>query len=277
MNSPRLESILVVYQNPVEGRLSDYDDWYTNVHIRDAMRLDGAIATQRFVVHRLQPVMNGRRATPIHWAHTIYEWESAEASVRGHAERGGTPLMEITRDASFRKLRDYFFVPCYMSGGWRADTGFRGGSCVLTVLIEPAGDPAGFAQWFESIHAPSTLAMPGFASAGLFALHDVQSLPVESDYPMVAIYGLSDAAVALEAWNARNAGGDRHDIAARAARYEAGCWEPRTERLRASAVLNPAEESVREENRARQSYADRYLTQAELGSELGAIADSWLD
>lgn len=101
-----LESILVVFQNPVVGRLNAYDDWYTNIHIRDAMRLDGAIATQRFVVSDDQLTRDGVRFVPDHWAHTIYEWESAAKSVEGHRARAGTPEMEISKDGSFENLRD---------------------------------------------------------------------------------------------------------------------------------------------------------------------------
>ena len=98
MTHESFESILVVFQNPVTGRREPYvTHWYTNIHIRDAMRLEGAIATQRFVVADDQPVLGGERVVPGYWAHTVYEWESAAKSVQGHAARAGTPLMEITR------------------------------------------------------------------------------------------------------------------------------------------------------------------------------------
>ena len=115
MNYEPLESILIVYQNSAEGRLKEYDDWYTHIHIRDAMRLEGAIATQRFAVSDDQPVIGGKRVIPGYFAHTIYEWESAAKSVAGHSTRAGTLLMEITRDGSFVGLRDYFYRPVFLS------------------------------------------------------------------------------------------------------------------------------------------------------------------
>lgn len=266
-----LESILVVYQNPREGLLSAYDDWYTNVHIRDAMRLDGAIATRRFVVHARQPVIDGQRVTPWHWAHTIYEWESAAASVAGHHERAGTPRMQITGDASFTRLRDYFFRPLHLSHGWTRAQGFRRGEAVLTALIDPGEDPDAFAAWFAQDHAPASTALPGIGSAALFTLHEAQSLPIACDFPMVAIYGLTDVDAALAAWSARHAAAEPTDLSARAARYEIGCWEPRTPRLLAEDVLNPSPEALAEEERARAAYHDRYLTQEQLAAELASI------
>ncbi|GGC19034.1 hypothetical protein GCM10011371_03340 [Novosphingobium marinum] len=272
MRDAGLESILVVYQNPLEGRLSAYDDWYTNVHIRDAMRLDGAIATQRFAVHALQPTIEGQRVTPRFWAHTIYEWESAAASVQGHSERAGTELMQITGDASFTGLRDFFFRPEHLSHGWEREAGFRGSaSAVMTALLEPAGDPDDFAKWFASEHAPHTTSLPGIGSASLFSLHEEQSLPVASEFPLVAVYGLSDAAQAIAAWSERHAAGDPNDLGYRTARYEIGCWEPRTPRLMARDVLSPSPAALAEETRARAAYADRYLATQQLEQRLASI------
>lgn len=277
--SQQLESILVVYQNPREGRLSAYDDWYTNVHIRDAMRLDGAIATQRFVVHALQPVLNGRRVVPFHWAHTIYEWESAQASVDGHNERAGTQLMEITKDCSFNGLRDFFFRPRLLSHGWSAENGFRKGDSVLTALLHPGDDEAGFVTWFEKVHAPAVTALPGIATAGLFSLHEAQSLPIPSDYPMVAIYGLTNVPAGLRCWEEQHDATGPEALVSRARRFEIGCWEKRIDRLKAVDVLDPTPDALAIENRTRSAYAGSYFTQDELGSTLAAITPvppSWI-
>src|ERR1700744_915197 len=56
-----IEAILVVLTNPVEGRDDDFNDWYTNIHTRDAMRFRGSIAQQRFsfAQERVQDYPNG--------------------------------------------------------------------------------------------------------------------------------------------------------------------------------------------------------------------------
>jgi hypothetical protein len=262
-----LESILIVFQNPREGRRESYDDWYTHVHIRDAMRLDGAIATQRFVTADEQPA-----GDPGYFAHTIYEWESAAKSVAGHNERAGTPRMDITGDCSFEALRDYFFRPVFLSHGWTREAGFRRGDSVMTVLIlPPEGEEQAFARWFEERHAPAVLALEGIGSAGLFSYHEEQSLPEPLRFPLVAVYGVTDRAAAVRAWSAAAGTGSDADLAAHAREIEAGCWQPRIARLRAEEVADPDPASAAEEARARAAYADRFLSQQQLHDLLTTI------
>lgn len=269
MTPESFESILVVYQNPVPGRQEPYDDWYTHIHIRDAMRLEGAIATQRFVVADDQPVLGGKRVVPGYWAHTVYEWESAAKSVQGHAARAGTPLMEITRDGSFSGLRDYFYRPVLLSHGWTREKGFRRGRDILTaMIIPPAGAEAEFIEWFGQPHVPDTLALEGIRSVGLFSLHEQQSLPVPCRFPLVAIYGLNDRASAMQAWADRHDAGSDAALSARAENVEIGCWQPRTGRLRAEDVANPSSAAAAEERRARAAYSANYLTQSEIARVL---------
>ena len=271
-NDGSLESILIVYQNPIEGREADYDDWYTNVHIRDAMRLDGAIATQRFIRSRLQPVQNGQPIDPGYFAHTIYEWESAKRSVDGHNDRAGTPRMEISADAEFKGLRDYFYRPVALSHAWTREQGFRRGVHVLSALITaPVADEAAFADWFSARHVPDTLGLPGFASAGLFSLHEEQSLPIPTRYKWAAIYGLDDAQVALDAWTARQDAKSETDLTRNVQERVVGCWQPRIQRLRAEQVVNPDTILAGEEQRARAIYAGCYLKQDDLKQILYTI------
>jgi hypothetical protein len=266
MTNPRpFESILVVFQNALEGRESTYDDWYTNIHIRDAMRLEGAIATQRFGPAADQPVLDGRRVEPGYFAHTIYEWESAAKSVEGHQMRAGTPLMEIIRDCSFAGLRDYFYRPVFLSHGWTREKGFRVGDEILTALIiPPEGGEADFEECFVARHATDTLGLPGIGSIGLFSLHEEQSLPTPSRFEYVAIYALSDRAAALEAWAVRYDKRSTTDLSAQAQEVEIACWKPRIPRLRSEDVANPSPSALAEEQRARATYANRYLSQKEL-------------
>ncbi|HET8612473.1 MAG TPA: hypothetical protein VFL92_06870 [Sphingomonas sp.] len=267
-----LESILVVFQNPREGRRDSYDDWYTNIHIRDAMRLDGAIATQRFITADEQPVIGGAKVDPGYFAHTIYEWESAAKSVAGHSARAGTPLMEITADCSFTALRDFFFRPVFLSHGWTREAGFRRGESVMTALILPrAGDEQRFMRWFEAAHAPAVLGLAGFGSVGLFSLHEEQSLPEPLGFPLVAVYGVIDRTAAVRSWSDQSGSGSHADLASQAREVEIGCWKPRIARLRAEQVADPDAAGAAEEARARKAYADRFLTQQQLHELLTTI------
>ena len=38
----------VVYSNPAEGREQEYNDWYSNQHLRDLLAIPGVISARRF-------------------------------------------------------------------------------------------------------------------------------------------------------------------------------------------------------------------------------------
>lgn len=143
---------------------------------------------------------------------------------------------------------------------------------MLTALIIPqANEPTAFISWFCTHHVADTLARPGFGSIGLFSLHEEQSLPLPSRYPLVAIYALSDRGAALRAWANRHDAGSDADLSARARELEVGCWQPCIPRLRAIEVAQPDPAAMAEERRARAAYADRFLTQSELQNLLMSI------
>ena len=43
-----IQALYVVLTNAAPGRDADFNDWYSNVHARDTMRMRGALAQQRF-------------------------------------------------------------------------------------------------------------------------------------------------------------------------------------------------------------------------------------
>jgi hypothetical protein len=44
----------VVYSNPVEGREQEYNDWYTNQHLKDLLAIPGVISARRFKISATQ-------------------------------------------------------------------------------------------------------------------------------------------------------------------------------------------------------------------------------
>jgi hypothetical protein len=40
--------ILLVLSNAADGRDDEFNDWYTNVHLRDVLAVEGFVAAQRF-------------------------------------------------------------------------------------------------------------------------------------------------------------------------------------------------------------------------------------
>jgi hypothetical protein len=61
---------LLVFSNPVEGREQEYNDWYTNRHIHDIVKLPGFVSAQRFEVkgeapHRYLAIYDMECADPL--------------------------------------------------------------------------------------------------------------------------------------------------------------------------------------------------------------------
>lgn len=70
----------IVNMNAKAGRDEDYNDRYTNVHIRDVMRFKESIAAQRFATSNLQIA----RGVPRYKYLSLYEQSDAEQIVKEH-------------------------------------------------------------------------------------------------------------------------------------------------------------------------------------------------
>lgn len=51
--------VFVVMTNAVEGREAEYNDWYSNVHVHDVVKVPGIVSARRFCLSDIQ-----RRALP---------------------------------------------------------------------------------------------------------------------------------------------------------------------------------------------------------------------
>ena len=99
---------LVVFTNPVEGRDGEYNDWYTNTHLGDVLRIPGVVGAQRFRRSEAQ-----RDNGPFPWGYlAIYECETDDINsvIRELKQRGGTDLMRMT-DSLARERFACFFEP----------------------------------------------------------------------------------------------------------------------------------------------------------------------
>ena len=65
-------SIFIAQTNAVDGRDDEFNDWYTNVHLIDALAVPGFVAAQRFRISETQR----RKNPPYQYRYvTIYEME----------------------------------------------------------------------------------------------------------------------------------------------------------------------------------------------------------
>lgn len=99
---------LIVMTNPVEGQDGEYNDWYTNTHLHDVLKIPGVVGAQRFRRSDIQ-----RDAGPYSWGYlAIYECETDDlrSIIRELKARGGTELMRMT-DALAAERFVCFFEP----------------------------------------------------------------------------------------------------------------------------------------------------------------------
>lgn len=69
------KSVFVVLTNPVAGKEAQFNDWYTNVHIREIVEIPGFVSAQRF---KLADAQSG--PTGPHGYLAIYEVEGDPAA-----------------------------------------------------------------------------------------------------------------------------------------------------------------------------------------------------
>lgn len=85
------ECVLVVLTNPVAGREDEYNDWYTNRHLADVLKVPGFKAARRFKLAQDDPAAK--------WKYlAIYEFETNDpAKALGELNSyAGTPDMVLS-------------------------------------------------------------------------------------------------------------------------------------------------------------------------------------
>ncbi len=95
-----------MFTNSVEGREDEYNAWYTDVHLQDALRTPGIIAAQRFKLSDVQ------RNPSLPWRYlALYEIETDDLNqtVTALKERAGTSAMVLS-DAVAESI-GWFFRP----------------------------------------------------------------------------------------------------------------------------------------------------------------------
>lgn len=100
-------ALCLVFSNPVEGREAEFNDWYSQRHLPDVLRVPGYLSARRFSLE------SGDGGPPPGWRYlAIYEVDFAryDAALTEVAARSGTDLMPIS-DAAARPLSAHFLMP----------------------------------------------------------------------------------------------------------------------------------------------------------------------
>lgn len=258
-----IEAVLVVLTNAVAGREADFDDWYTNIHLRDALRFRGSIAAQRFkwAVQQVQDYPDGYG-----WDYlALYDVSDPERFSREHMENALTPRMMVTDAIRADGLNDYHYYPIQFRDN---DPGTRHDGGVIMEQISVGGDrEVDFIAWYNDDYFPAACARRGVRKGAFmrFRTHGqlIDQVPVHN---FVATYHVDDEH-ASEMWRNDNA---LQDCAfTNQAALSVTCWDPVTPKIGKDAVVHTSASALAAEERARESMGANVLT--DRGDELKPV------
>ncbi|KUR76702.1 hypothetical protein [Novosphingobium sp. Fuku2-ISO-50] len=246
-----IEAVLVVLTKARPGREADLDDWYTNIHIRDALRFRGSITAQRFARSADQPTT---LPPAFDWQYlALYDVFDAARFSREHWDNALTTRMMVTDAIDDSVLEDYHYYPLAFRDN-DPDVPHTGG-VILEQLNAAPGQDARFRDWYIDEYLPQAMRRPGVhsASLGVFRSHG-QMIPTTPGHNYVGIYKVNDKA----AWQAWQDGVQSPFIDEPGMRVTH--WDWLTARLTKDAVQNPTSEGLAAEEQARLRMGDRVLT-----------------
>jgi hypothetical protein len=191
-----IEAILVVLTKARPGRDDDMNDWYTNIHIRDALRFRGSIAAQRFVLSAVQ-------AQPLPgdfgWTYLgLYDVFDAARFSQEHWDNALTTRMMVSDAIDDSVLEDYHYYPlCFRDND--PEQAHQGG-VILEQINPAAGQDAAFRAWYRDEYFPEAMARAGVKSGAFLMFRTYgQMLPTTPTYSYVGIYKVDGPGVA-ESW-----------------------------------------------------------------------------
>ena len=191
-----METLMVVTCDPMRDRDSELNDWYTWVHIRDVMRMPGAISAQRFVRSPVQPksegAWSGRRSYL-----ALYEIGDKEACTRSHREDVFTDRMPISTAFSYDEFYEAYYDPLISSGNFTPETA---NYPVLVVGFNVHADRDGSAAEIQKLVTAVT-SQPGIAEGRAFTFGTDQMLRFTSDHDYLLVCSLDNASLAVASWD----------------------------------------------------------------------------
>lgn len=253
-----IEAVLVVLTNAVAGREDEFDDWYTNIHLRDALRFRGSIAAQRFAWSKSQA-----RDFPqgYGWDYlALYDVFDPERFCREHFENALTPRMKVTEAIRMDGLNDYHYYPLQFrdnAPGTRHD-----GGVIMEQIAVPADRRDAFVAWYNAHYFPEACARGGVRKGAFmeFKPHGqlVDAIPAHN---FVATFHI-DGNAPIAAWRS----GTALEDSGFAGDVTVTSWDPVTPRITEDEVIHTSAAALAAEERARERMGDRVL--GERGDEL---------
>lgn len=249
-----IEAVLVVFTKAVAGRDDDLNDWYTNIHVRDALRFRGSIAAQRFS-------LSGQQVEPVPvdfgWRYlALYDVFDARRFSLEHWENALTPRMKVTDAFDDTILEDYHYYPMQFRNDNPEE--MHAGGVIIEQMNAVDGNDDAFRNWYRDVHFPVAAGRPDVHSAAFLVYRAFgQMLPTTPVHNYVAIYRMKTFDD-LDAWPHPAHAVDA-PIARRSTRVT--CWDPIGQRITIDDVRHTTAAALAEEERARARMGDRLLSE----------------
>ena len=249
-----LASIFIVMTEAHPGQEDEFNDWYTNIHCHDTMRISGSVAVQRWKLSPYQLRYNAPYVGPRQRWLCIYEMQDTQANIDAHIKDVFTDAMPITSAQDISNAEDFYYQP--VEAGKNAVEVFASrGSHVITVRMNALpGKDAAFIKWYKDEYLPRTLKLIGFEAGDLYRATDIQLIGAPPVHRYQAVYHVADPMVAIESLDSHLAQSgtlidcplvDKSSI-------RIACYSPITNRLTAQHVLNlpPKQRALEDKFRA---------------------------
>lgn len=246
-----IEAILVVLTNPVAGREDDFNDWYTNIHLRDAMRFRGSIATQRFsfASQQVQDFPQGFVAKYL----ALYEVYDAARFSQEHVDNALTPRMVVEDSIDMSRMDDFHYYPLVFRD--KAPRTAARHSVVLEQIRAKPGEEAAFQHWYSETYLPERMRDAGVSSAALLQfLPHGQLVDFMPEHDHVGIYRLSNDE-ARDGWQQGRQ--LRESPLVDASRLAITCWDVMTPRITEDDIHHTTAKALAAEEAARLRVGDR--------------------
>jgi len=193
-----LSSIFIVMTEAVDGEEDEFNDWYTNIHCHDTMRLKGSVATQRWKLSPYQLRYNARLIGPEQRWLCIYELNDTQQNIDDHVEQCFSDRMPITSAQRIDKAEDFYYVPVAGAKPAVETYNSRDGDVLLIRANPLPGKEEEFARWYRDEYLPRTLKLTGFIDGELYRPADIQLIDATPRYHFSAVYHVADPMVAVE-------------------------------------------------------------------------------
>ncbi|MXO89906.1 hypothetical protein [Pontixanthobacter aquaemixtae] len=246
-----IESLLVVLTNAAEGRDADFNDWYTNIHARDTMRMRGVFGQQRFAFsdEQLQDYPEGFPSQYL----ALYEVFDRKWFTQEHIDRAGTPFMIVEDSLDMSRLDDFYYSPLQFRD--KAPRSFERCGVVLEQMQSIPGEEEDLRAWFNDMYFSQRFGEDGIVTGAFLSFEEYgQMMPFPPAHNHIAIWRIEDQA-ARNNWRKSNPLADCPHIDQ--GTLAISCWDVCSDRLIRDDVQYPTAEALAREEAARARIAQQ--------------------